>query len=83
MEKSNPKDYILGCICKVLGQDLGPAALLPMQLDSTGLDSLELMEMLNDIEDAYGIRFDDQAIGDGQTVEELIGYVSSRLDSKS
>lgn len=83
MQGPDPKDCILGHICKVLNQGVDADALLAMPLDEVGLDSLERMELLNDIEDEYQIRFDDQAFGDGKTVQDLVAYVSSMASSKS
>ncbi len=83
MQSPDPKDYILGRICKALNQGIDADALLAMPLDEAGLDSLELMELLNEIEDEYQIRFDDQAFGDGKTVQDLVAYVSSMASSKS
>ncbi|MEB3355071.1 MAG: acyl carrier protein [Cyanobacteriota bacterium] len=82
MQELDPKDYILGCIRKALGQEIDTPALPALPLDAAGIDSLELMELLNDIEDLYHIRFDDQAFGDGKTVQDLISYVSSRVGSR-
>jgi acyl carrier protein len=79
----DPKTFIFDYVCKALDQDPDPETFLAMPLDSMGLDSLELMEMLNDIEDAFQIRFDDQAIGDGKTVQDLISYVAAEIDSKN
>ncbi len=83
MQEPDPGSYILGCIRKALGQEIDAPALLAMPLDAAGIDSLELMELLNDIEDLYHIRFDDQALGDGKTVQDLISYVSSKVGSQS
>jgi acyl carrier protein len=83
MERMGPHEYIITRILKALSHDIEPDALLSMQLGATGLDSLEFIEMLNDIEDSFEIRFDDQALGDGKTVEDLIAYVAAQLESKA
>lgn len=49
-------------------------------LKDLGLDSLDLVEMCMDLEDKYGISFDNDELSSIQTVSDLYSSIEKKLD---
>ena len=52
--------------------------LLPQSLSALGLDSLDFMELLNEIEEEFGVRIEDDTVSASTTVAELIAFVEGK-----
>jgi len=48
-------------------------------LETYGLDSLDVMEFLLDLEDRLGVKFESEEIKDLRTVGELLDLIKSKL----
>lgn len=48
-------------------------------LRELGLDSLDIVELLLDLEEAYGVHFDDMDMSNLVTVKDLLDAVASQL----
>jgi len=46
-------------------------------LTDLGLNSFELVEMVCEIEERFGVEIPDKVIGDFKTVSDLLAYISS------
>jgi len=46
-------------------------------LTDIGLNSFELVEMVCEIEERFGVEIPDKVIGDFKTVSDLLAYISS------
>lgn len=49
------------------------------KLKDLGLDSLDVVELLLELEDSYGIHFDDTDMGEVVTVRDFFAAVEKRL----
>lgn len=69
--------FILARLMDITKNTLPEAVLLTSALDSTGIDSLELMELLLLIEDQFDVRIEDAGLTSSTTVADLIAYVEA------
>lgn len=56
--------------------------LLPQSLSALGLDSLDFMELLNEIEEEFGVRIEDDTVAASTTVAELIAFVEGNAAAR-
>lgn len=52
---------------------------LVTSLSSLGLDSLDFMELLNDIEEEFGVCIEDDTLSASTTVAELIAFIDAKI----
>ena len=52
------------------------------RFDALGFDSLDMVEMIGDIEENYKLRFSDLDVQKMNNVGDIIDYVSSRYEKK-
>lgn len=59
----------------------GPEAVFPLEhrFSETGLDSLDLMELLNEVEEEFDIRVNDDTVTSETTVGDFITFVESKV----
>ncbi|MCH5179887.1 MAG: acyl carrier protein [Erysipelotrichales bacterium] len=60
---------------KVKVEELDPAA----ELKSLGLDSLDLVELIMDIEENYGVEFDNEELVEFKTVGDVLSAIEKKL----
>ncbi|MCH5171871.1 MAG: acyl carrier protein [Erysipelotrichales bacterium] len=60
---------------KVKVDELDPNA----ELKSLGLDSLDLVELIMDIEEQYGIEFDNEELVEFKTVGDVLSAIEKKL----
>jgi acyl carrier protein len=58
------------------------AEILVRTLSSLGLDSLDFMELLNEIEERFDVRIEDDAVTASSTVSDLITYVEAKVSAR-
>lgn len=51
-----------------------------LKIDDTGIDSLELTEMIMELEDRFCVTIDDTQLSGSTTISELAAQVASQLD---
>jgi acyl carrier protein len=69
-------DYI--CARLAAMGNLGDAKDMPsLKIDEIGIDSLELTELIMEIEDRYSVVIDDSVLSDSTTISELASYISA------
>ena len=80
---SNVQLIVLETLAELGGKPPQGGAILDARLADTGLDSLDLMEWLDVIEERCGIRVEDDFVHTGTTVADVITFVETlvaRLD---
>jgi len=71
--------FILGELAKS-GSDVGGSAdILGRSVSSLGLDSLDFMELLNDIEEQFAVRLEDDTVSATTTVADLIAFIEGKV----
>jgi acyl carrier protein len=72
-------EYVCSCIAETgrAGTREGET-IRGLSLDETGLDSLELMEMIMAIEDRFGITIDDAALLGTHSIDALCDLITSQ-----
>ena len=71
----NVQRIVLDALAELGGKAPPGAAILDARLADTGLDSLDLMEWLDVIEEQCGIRVEDDFVHAGTTVADVIAFV--------
>ena len=74
---------VLEALAQLGGKAAQGGVILDARLADTGLDSLDLMEWLDVIEERCGIRVEDDFVHAGTTVADVIAFVETlvaRLD---
>ena len=80
---SNVQLIVLETLAELVGKAPHGGVILDARLADTGLDSLDLMEWLDVIEERCGIRVEDDFVHAGTTVADVIAFVETlvaRLD---
>jgi acyl carrier protein len=81
--QQNVQRIVLDALAELGGQAPPGGVILDARLADTGLDSLDLMEWLDVIEERCGIRVEDDFVHAGTTVADVIAFVETlvaRLD---
>lgn len=69
------REFVLGRMREYMTSPGGDEEILGLQVSAAGLDSLDLMELLNDIEEAFEIRVEDDTVSRQTTVGELVTFI--------
>jgi|LauGreDrversion2_6_1035139.scaffolds.fasta_scaffold01209_2 acyl carrier protein len=80
---SNVQRIVLETLAELGGKAPQGGVILDARLADTGLDSLDLMEWLDVIEERCGIRVEDDFVHAGTTIADVIAFVETlvaRLD---
>lgn len=63
-------------------RDTASPEFLEAKLGATGLDSLDMMELFNEVEEAFDIRIDDDSVSAETTVQQMITFIESKAAAK-
>ena len=74
-------EQVISIVCRQLQIDEDTVDLDTDIMEDLGADSLDIVEMLMGIEDAFGIVIPDEDIEDIHTIGELCSYVESNAGS--
>lgn len=69
--KVTPKDFILDSLEPLIRRNVSKVDYPQLRIDETGIDSLELMELVMTVEDKFGIQIDDGMITNNITIAEF------------
>lgn len=69
------REFVLARMREYMTSTGGDEEILGLQVSATGLDSLDLMELLNEIEEAFEIRVEDDTVSGQTTVGELVTFI--------
>lgn len=75
--------FILTALTRLAGAAASGSDMLTLRLSTLGLDSLDFMELLNDVEEKFDIRIEDDSVTDHTTVAELIARVEALVAAKN
>ena len=73
--QANVQRIVLDALAELGGKAPPGGVILDARLADTGLDSLDLMEWLDVIEEQCGIRVEDDFVHAGTTVSDVIAFV--------
>jgi acyl carrier protein len=76
---SSTHDFIVRALATQAGRAPETAVPLEQKFSETGLDSLDLMELLNEVEEAFDIRVNDDTVTSETTVGEFIAFVEAKV----
>jgi acyl carrier protein len=65
-----------------LGIDADKITLDNHIIDDLGADSLDIVEVVVDIETAFGIKIEDQEYQEADTVQKIIDLVNNKIENK-
>lgn len=82
MTITSARAFMLEKLAGVTGLETSAPEFLDAKLGATGLDSLDLMELLNEVEEAFDIRIDDDSVSAETTVNEMIAFIESKAAQK-
>jgi len=68
---------------RIAPQGLRPDASLDMPLGEIGLDSLATMEVINALEETFGLRFTEDSLYDIETCRDLVKYIEATLTART
>lgn len=70
-------------IQKMLAERLNVESIDPKkELTALGLDSLDVVEMLLDLEEEFGVQFQSEEMKNYRTVEDLYNAINEKLENK-
>jgi acyl carrier protein len=81
--KSEVATFIVDGLVKQGSAAGAHAEILVQTLSSLGLDSLDFMELLNDIEERFDVRIEDDAVTASSTVGDLITFVEAKVAARA
>lgn len=82
MTTSTARTFMLEKLAGLTDRDTSAPEFLEARLGATGLDSLDLMELFNEVEEAFDIRIDDDSVSAETTVQQMITFIESKAAAK-
>lgn len=81
--RDNSPDTLASAVFEQVRRALPPASKCELVLDSSlyevGLDSLARMEVLNCLEEAFGVRFTEESLNDMETCRDVVEYIELKM----
>lgn len=78
------KEQVLAFVCgriQELGRTDQAAEIAALRIDDTGIDSLELTELVMEIEDRFNVVLDDQNLSGEMTIQQLCSSAIHQANS--
>lgn len=75
---SSVSTFVIRALAVQAGRDPSAPVPLGQKLSETGLDSLDLMDLLNEVEEEFDIRVNDDTVTSETTIRDFIAYVESK-----
>jgi|688.fasta_scaffold115832_3 acyl carrier protein len=80
--KSDVATFIVTALVKQGAAEGCHADLMAQTVASLGLDSLDFMELLNEIEEEFEVRIEDDTVAASTTVAELIAFIEGNVAAR-
>jgi acyl carrier protein len=80
---SSIRNFVVTALLTQAGHDPTAEVPLAQKFSETGLDSLDLMELLNEVEEQFSIRVTDDTITAETTVGDFIAFVEAKVAAKA
>jgi len=75
MEKTGTQSKVIGLLASQLSKDAAKIKMTDRIIEDLGADSLDIVTMLMNLEDTYGITIPDDDAMELKTVAELVAYL--------
>ena len=82
MTSGTARSFLLERLALLIDTETASQEFLDAKLASTGLDSLDLMELFNEIEEAFDIRIDDDSVSGQTTIGQMIEFIEAKVADK-
>lgn len=82
MTAGTARTFMLEKLAGLTGRDTSAQEFLDAKLGATGLDSLDLMELFNEVEEAFDIRIEDDSVSAETTVQQMIEFIESKAAAR-
>lgn len=79
MSAANARDFLLAKMREYMPAPGDDEEILALEVSATGLDSLDLMELLNEIEERFEIRVEDDTVSADTTVAGLAAFIEQKV----
>jgi len=70
--------FVLDRLSEKTDRDVNEPAFVNCRLSTTGIDSLDVMELLTEIEDEFAVRFEDTTVTAETTVQQVIDFIVTK-----
>lgn len=72
-------EFVVRALASQAAREPGFVVPLGQKLSETGLDSLDLMELLDEVEEQFDIRVTDDSVTSETTVADFIAFVEKKV----
>jgi len=77
------QSFVLTALTRLEAAGADDASLLNLRLSTLGLDSLDFMELLNDVEERFDVTIEDDAVTGQNTVAEFIAAIEALVAARN
>ncbi|MEI7861790.1 MAG: phosphopantetheine-binding protein [Planctomycetota bacterium] len=70
--------FVLDRLSEKTDRDVNEPDFVNCRLSTTGIDSLDVMELLTEIEDEFDVRFEDTTVTAETTVQQVIDFIVTK-----
>jgi len=70
--------FVLDRLSEKTDRDVNEPDFVNCRLSTTGIDSLDVMELLTEIEDEFAVRFEDTTVTAETTVQQVIDFIVTK-----
>jgi len=77
------QSFVLTALTRLEAAGADDASLLNLRLSTLGLDSLDFMELLNDVEERFDVTIEDDAVTGQNTAAEFIAAIEALVAARN
>ena len=70
--------FVLDRLSEKTDRDINEPDFVNCRLSTTGIDSLDVMELLTEIEDEFAVRFEDTTVTAETTVQQVVDFIVTK-----
>ena len=75
----NTSDILFPMVAEQLGVELEKVTLDAKFVDDLQADSLDVVELVMNVEEQFGIEIDDTVAGDMETIKDVVDYIENAV----
>ena len=76
--QNRARTFVLDWLSEKTDRDVNEPDFVNCRLSTTGIDSLDVMELLTEIEDEFDVRFEDTTVTAETTVQQVIDFIVAK-----
>jgi acyl carrier protein len=76
--QNRARTFVLDRLSEKTDRDVNEPDFVNCRLSTTGIDSLDVMELLTEIEDEFDVRFEDTTVTAETTVQQVIDFIVAK-----